>query len=244
MRNGNRVHLTRDIQLLRPDVFDQRDQQRPGERDLRGSGAPEHGDDRARVTDASGGSPHGELDLRNLLPAELSRSSNYYHHGRSSMLRIRQMIAAIIQGTLGLPYKAPTFWLRIKLLVMQPTWWMEVSIAASLTTWAIICLATSHGIQHNRSYQFMFSIWPLEVWARLALAAGLFHVVALVINGASPYLNGHNWRAVASFLSAWFISFIILDFFMVSPTPAGLAFFVVPLVFDLLALAKNVRRTA
>ena len=142
-----------------------------------------------------------------------------------------------------MPYDAPNFWRRIVLLSRQPTWWAEVSVASSLTLWALLCMLSPN--QMNRiAFHMLLNIAPEYVWERLALAAGAFHIVALFVSGSHPLLIGYNWRIAASLCSAWFISFLLISLVSARPIPPGTAFYLVPLCMDLLALAKNVRRTA
>ena len=101
-----------------------------------------------------------------------------------------------------------------------------------------------NSLDHYRSAGFLVSIWPEEVWERLALLAGLFHIAALVVHGRSTFFDGHHWRAAASMFSAWFLTYLTMNLLALPITPPGIFFIVVPLGFDLFAIGKNVRRTA
>lgn len=149
---------------------------------------------------------------------------------------------AWMRGANSLPYQAKTFWQRIRRLAQQPTWWVEVSIALSLTLWAAFCIAERHSLTH-KSFSLLLSFAPEFWWERMALGAGLFHIVALVMNGAHPLLHGYNWRVAASAFSAWFLSFMVINFLSAPVTPPGTAFYLVPLGFDLFAMYRNLRRT-
>jgi hypothetical protein len=137
-----------------------------------------------------------------------------------------------------------SFWRRIQLLTRQPIWWAEVSIAVSLTIWACLCIANQNGLNHYHSFNLLVSVAPEVTWERMALAAGSFHILALFVNGASPWMNGHNWRIAACLCSAWFLTFLLINFLTLKVIPPGAAFYLVPLSMDLVALFKNVGRTA
>lgn len=142
-----------------------------------------------------------------------------------------------------MPYAAKSFWERIRLLAKQPTWWAEVSIASSLTIWAVICALENHHLNQT-SFHIIVRMAPEIFWERLALAAGAFHLLALIINGSSVWLRGHNWRAAACLVSVWFLTLLLINFFSAKVVPPGAAFYIAPLCVDLVALFKNLRRTA
>jgi hypothetical protein len=142
-----------------------------------------------------------------------------------------------------MPNSARTLWRRIRLLARQPIWWAEASVAASLTIWALICIHSPHGLNHYHSFNLLLSVASETTWERLALAAGAFHVVALVVNGKGAWLDGHHWRIAACLCSAWFLTFLLINLLSLTPVPPGSAFYIVPLGMDLVALYKNATRT-
>jgi hypothetical protein len=125
-------------------------------------------------------------------------------------------------------------WVRLRTLTRQPHWWAEVWSAFGLTGWALVNLTSPDRLSH-KAFGPLLHLASENFLEHLALAVGLFQILALIID--------NRWlRATSACLAASLVGSVVFNMLLGGYWPPGsVALYMQNTGLNLTAMVKNIR---